>query len=91
MKNFFATTDLDEFWIQVENEYPELSGKAIDKLLQFATTYLSEAGFSTMALIKTKQRNRLNAQNATVLAISDIQPRIKKLTKSVSKSKHSFK
>lgn len=90
MKNFFEVTELDEFWLRVQNDYPERSQKAIDKLLHFATTYLSEAAFSAMSLIKTKSRNRLDAHNATILAISEIEPRLKELSKSVLKKKHTF-
>lgn len=90
MENYFARVELDEFWLRVEKDYPDLSQRAVEKLLLFSTTFLSEAAFSTMSLIKTKQRNRMDAHDATILAISDIQPRLKELSKTVLKNKHTY-
>ncbi|XP_060876341.1 SCAN domain-containing protein 3-like [Metopolophium dirhodum] len=59
-ENKFKNETLVDFWCAVYNEYPELSINAIKKLLLFPTTYLCEKGFSTMANIKTKHRNRLD-------------------------------
>lgn len=91
LKNLFETSELDEFWLKIENQYSELSKKAINKLLQFSTTYLCETAFSTLTLIKTKQRNRLDAGKATILAISGIEPRFKELSKTGHERKHTFK
>lgn len=90
MKNFFETVELDEFWLRMKEKYSELSQKAIDQLLPFPTTYLCESAFSTHGIIKTKQRNRLDAEDATILAISKIEPRNKELSKIVMKNKHTF-
>lgn len=87
LRNMFGTCELDEFWLNVEGQYQELSKKAINLLLQFSTTYLSETAFSTHSLIKTKQRNRVNAKSAMILAISKIEPRFKALSQSVLKGK----
>ena len=48
-------------WISLENEYPSLSHKATILLVIFSTTHLCEKTFSALALIKTRQRNRLDA------------------------------
>ena len=48
-------------------------------VIQFATTYLCESGFSTLLSIKTKSRNRLNAQADMRIAISNKVPRFEKL------------
>ena len=48
---------LSQFWISLKNKYPEKSDKAIKLLLIFSITYLCEKSFSSLSLIKTKQRN----------------------------------
>jgi len=53
---------LSQFWISLKNEYPELSDKAMKLLLIVSTTYLSEKSFSSLSLIKTKQRNRVEVK-----------------------------
>lgn len=83
MRNLFEEIELDEFWLRMQKEYAALSQKAIDKLLQFSTTYLCETAFSTMTIIKTKERNRLDAQDAMIMATSQIEPRMKELSKKV--------
>lgn len=90
IKNLFQSIPLEEFWMKARNEYAELSVKAVNKLLLFSTTYLSEYAFSAMAMIKTKYRNRMNAENAMILAITNIQPRIDELSKSVHRRKQTF-
>ena len=73
---------LPAFWIGVRQEYPELSDLALICLTVFASTYRCETGFSSMTIIKTKNRNRLNASSALRIALSDIEPRIDLLVKS---------
>lgn len=90
LKNRFESTELDTFWLGLKDEYGLLSRKAVDKLLQFSTTYLCESAFSTMTVIKTKQRNRLDAEEAMILAISPILPNIKELSKNVVKQTHKY-
>lgn len=91
MKNLFEASCAEEFWLKIKNKFSSLSQKALDKLLQFATTYLSEAAFSQMTAIKTKQRNRLDAHDAMVLAIISIEPRIEMLSKRVLMETHTFR
>lgn len=88
MRNLFDQTDLDEFWLKMQEKYSTLSRKAVNKLLPFTTTYLCETGFSTMSVIKTKQRNRLDAEDAVILAISKIEPRMEQLSKHVLTQSH---
>ncbi|XP_060879137.1 protein FAM200A-like [Metopolophium dirhodum] len=54
--------NLNQFWISLRNEYPNLYEEAIKKLVPFATTYLCEFGFSTLTTIKTKPRNKLDVE-----------------------------
>jgi len=79
--NFNNQKNLNKFWIQIRNEYPILSEKAIKKLLPFATTYLAETGFSALVGTKNKYRNRLEDVGATLrIALSkSIDARINKL------------
>nr|XP_039254320.1 SCAN domain-containing protein 3-like [Styela clava] len=67
---------LSQFWISLENEYPELSDIAIKILLVFCTTYLCEKSFSTLTLIKTKQRNRVKINALLRLAETSLEPRL---------------
>ena len=50
---------IDTFWIAVKEEYPSLAKKPLTILMQFATSYLCELGFSTLHKIKSKKRERL--------------------------------
>ena len=65
---------LSQFWIAFENEYPSLSLKAIKLLVVFSTSYLREKTFSSLTLIKTKQRNRLNAEATLRVSETFLQP-----------------
>lgn len=70
---------LSHFWMSLENEYPSLSHKAIKLLLIFTTTYLCEKSFSSLSLIKTKKRNRLNVSAALRLSETSLQPRLSRI------------
>jgi zinc finger BED domain-containing protein 5/7/8/9 len=48
--------------------------EAVKKLLPFATTYPCEQGFSTLMNIKTKNRNRLNAEDCIQIAFTSKSP-----------------
>ena len=52
---------------------------ALRVLVPFASTYLCEAGFSTLFNIKTKNRNRLDVGDDMRLALTNARPRISKL------------
>lgn len=72
------------------DDYGELGQTAINRLLQFATTYLCESAFSTMAFLKSKYRNRLMAEHAMFMAITKIEPRIPQLSEKVFKQTHTY-
>lgn len=84
-KNLFKELTLEEIWLMVRNGYDELGRKALNRLLQFSTTYLCESAFSTMAYLKSKYRNRLNAEHAMFMAITKINPRIDRFSSTVFK------
>jgi hypothetical protein len=50
---------LQAFWINIRSEYSSLNEKTLKLLVLFSSTYLYDAGFPAMILIKTKERNRL--------------------------------
>ncbi|KAL1268680.1 hypothetical protein QQF64_034043 [Cirrhinus molitorella] len=59
LKLIFSEKTLNQFWLHVSNEYPDLANKAIMLLMPFATTYMCEVGFSVLVTLKTKYRNAL--------------------------------
>lgn len=79
LKNKFSAMELTEFWMSVGNEYSLLSVKAQKILIPFATSYLCEAGFSAVAVIKSKYRSKINVENEMRVAISNITPRFSKM------------
>lgn len=60
-EDLFSTVDLLTFWSTVSVTYKELGSLALRSLLPFPTTYICELGFSILATVKSKKRNRLNA------------------------------
>ncbi|XP_068129400.1 zinc finger BED domain-containing protein 5-like [Hyperolius riggenbachi] len=79
LKAKFSHMDLTDFWITIANEYPLLSAKAKRILIPFATSYLCEAGFSAVAVIKSKYRSKLEVEKEMRLAVSNLIPRFEKL------------
>ena len=61
------------FWLSVKNEYPLLSEKATKILIQFSTTYLCEKTFSSVIVIKTRYRSRLEIDAALRLAVTSLE------------------
>ena len=68
------------FWISTCTVYPALSKFVIKQLIPFATTYLCEAGFSAMSVLKTKKRNRFDVEHDMRLCLCNVTPRFHKLT-----------
>ena len=65
-RNKFENVSLTQFWAEVQSQEPNLSDlclQATKALLPFPTTYLCEAGFSALAMIKTKYRNQLQPED----------------------------
>ena len=63
----------------LQNEYPILSKRALNFLIQFPSTYYCEVGFSAMASIKTKYRNMLQIDDDMRCCFSCTQPRFARL------------
>ena len=62
-KDSFDSMELGYFWLQIKYMYPLLSKEALKLLIQFSTTYLCEAGFFRLFVIKTKTRNKLELKD----------------------------
>lgn len=86
-ESFESGINLEEFWCKKAVSYPKIREKAIRYLVMFSTTYLCEQGFSSMLLIKNKQRNRLVCEDDLRLTLSKIEPRISELVKSMRAQK----
>ncbi|XP_069059689.1 protein FAM200A-like [Pleurodeles waltl] len=52
LKVQLQSLSLLEFWCQTQDEYPVISKIAVHVLIPFATSYLCEAGFSAVVVIK---------------------------------------
>ena len=81
LKRKFNLVNLTNLWISLNDEYPALTKKALRILVPFATSYLCEAGFSAMAVIRTKCRSRIDVEREMRVAVSKILPRFHDLCK----------
>lgn len=80
MKAKFLDSSIPSFWIYARSQYPTIVNRAIKILLPFSTSYLCESAFSTMKIVKSKQRNRLlHLEDDLRVGLSTIRPRIDKL------------
>ena len=59
---------------------PTVSKFVIKKLILFATTWLREAGFSTMCVLKTKHQNLLEVEADLRLCLSKVLLQFQKFT-----------
>ena len=82
LQDEFRELPLIDFWSRMQREYPELALEALRTLVPFVTTYLCESAFSTYTAIKTKQRNRLDAEYDLRLQLSEVEPDFALLAKS---------
>ena len=84
----FQIVSLTQFWVNVRSKEPNLSDlckQATIALLLFPAIYLSEAGFLTLAMVKTKYRNQLQPEDNTRCALTTIIPDFDKLVKQVQR------
>jgi hypothetical protein len=71
----FLDSTIAPLWIYAHSEYLAIASKALSILLPFLTSYLCEAAFSTMKIMKTKHRTRLQSlDDALCISLSTIQP-----------------
>ena len=81
-RNKFKNVSLTQFWAEAQSKKPNLSDlcwQATKALLPFPTTYLCEAGFSALAMIKTKYRNHFQPEDDIRCALTTIDPNFDKL------------
>ncbi|XP_068219262.1 protein FAM200C-like [Palaemon carinicauda] len=84
----FEKMQLDMFWCAQLQAFPQLARRALEVLVPFTTTYLCEAGFSTLLHIKTKARNRLDASDDMRLALSKKEPRLNNIINEKQQKSH---
>ena len=71
---------LDEFWIKIQNEYPNIGENPLVIFLQFSTTYLCETAFSVLPNLKTRKRERLLVvQEEMRVALSNVRPNVERI------------
>ena len=75
IKMKFDSMHLATFWCAQLEMFPQLVKSALKILVPFATTYLCKTGFSTLANVKTKPRNRLDPGDDMRVAITKKEPR----------------
>lgn len=84
LREHFEATDPATFWLQTVSEsvFPGLTKVALHTLTMFGSTYSCESAFSTMNIIKNKNRSRLTNEHLHVcmrMALTPFQPRFKSL------------
>lgn len=82
--NFYKNTEsLCAFWLKLKTEKPIIVKEALKVLLPFSTTYMCEAGFSALCVIKNNYRNKLNPEIDIRCSLTSIQPRFEDLSKCI--------
>jgi len=75
LKSIYNPNSLISFWAKARSEFPLVGCKVLRVLVPFATSYLCEASFSAVAVIKSKYRNKIDIERDMRVAISNIAPR----------------
>ncbi|XP_050519383.1 protein FAM200A-like [Diabrotica virgifera virgifera] len=74
---FESKPNLSSFWMsKAAKAFKITHEETVKKLLPFGTTYLYEQGFSTLMNIKTKNRNRLNAEDCIQIGLTSKSPNL---------------
>ncbi|XP_069083619.1 zinc finger BED domain-containing protein 5-like [Pleurodeles waltl] len=76
----FNKISLGDFWLAISEEHSGLSKIAVKVLLPFSSSYLCEIGFSSLAVLKTKYRSRLEVEHNLRMAVARIHPQIDRLS-----------
>ena len=79
VKMEYNSLSLPNFWVRMLPLFPKISKIALLILIPFSSTYLCEAGFSSLLAIKTKQSNKLDCEGDLRCALSKTEPRLKEL------------
>ena len=75
LKSMLETTSSVHMLCKVKAEYHEVATKALKSLLPFPTSYLCEAGFSSVTATKTRLRSRLDVNKPLRVSLSPVTPR----------------
>ena len=75
----YNPNSLFSFWGKARAEFSLVGCKALYVVVPFATSYLCKAGFSAVAVIKSKYRNRMDIEREMRVAISNIAPQFDKI------------
>ena len=75
----FEELSFPKFCCQVASEYPIVYEEALTIIIPFSSSYTRELGFSALAFMKDKYKNRLDAEYSVRLALSDAEPQFQKL------------
>ena len=67
------------FWIEACAEYSVILKAVFYVLISFATSYMCEAGFSAVAILKTTYRSKLDVEREMRVAVSNIASRFEAL------------
>ncbi|XP_076329948.1 uncharacterized protein LOC143235595 [Tachypleus tridentatus] len=79
VKTTLGSMELTAFCTSVKDEYPPLSAKAKRILIPFATSYLCEADFVAVAVIKSKYSAKINVEHKMKVAVTNLIPRFQEL------------
>ena len=79
LKSLYNLNLLISFWVKARSEFPLVGCKGLRVLVPFATSYLCKAGFSAVAIIKSKYHNKIDIERNMCVAISNIAPRFNKM------------
>ena len=75
----YNSLSLQNFWVKMLPLFPKISRIALLILIPISSTYLCEAGFSSLLTIKTKQRDKLECEGDLRCALSKTAPQLTEL------------
>ena len=78
---YLCNGEFSKFWCGLVEEFPMLTKHALEVIVPFITTYLFEAGFSSLLTTKTKLRTRLVPKDDMRVALSMTVPRISEIVR----------
>lgn len=79
MKILYETKDIENFWIEANQTYKNISKVPIKILHCFSSTYLCESAFSALLYIKNKNRSKLEVEDDLRCTLSEVEPDYDKL------------
>jgi hypothetical protein len=80
-RRLFKNKSHVQFWCLTRTEYPRIADRAIKMIMPFPSTYVCESSFSTMSVMKTKARNRLDISSDMRVALTSVEPDMNQLAR----------